>query len=52
MIDVGGLTVSFGSQTLFENVNLRNKMGKANRELAIEKFDLVQIVNKVIKLYY
>ena len=37
---------------LFEDVNLRNKMGKANRELAIEKFDLVQIVNKVIKLYY
>ena len=37
---------------LFEDVNLRNKMGKANRELAMEKFDLVQIVNKVIKLYY
>ena len=37
---------------LFEDVNLRKKMGKANRELAIEKFDLVQIVNKVIKLYY
>ena len=37
---------------LFKDVNLRNKMGKANRELAIEKFDLVQIVNKVIKLYY
>ena len=37
---------------LFKDVNLRKKMGKANRELAIEKFDLVQIVNKVIKLYY
>ena len=36
---------------LFEDVNLRKKMGKANRELATEKFDLVQIVNKVIKLY-
>ena len=37
---------------LFEDVNLRKKMGKANRELAIEKFDLVQIVNQIIKLYY
>ena len=37
---------------LFENVNLRNKMGRANRELAINNFDLVQIINKVIKLYY
>ena len=37
---------------LFENVNLRNKMGRANRRLAIEKFDLEEIVSKIIKLYY
>ena len=36
---------------LFEDVNLRNKMGKANRELAIEKFDLVKSLIKIIKFY-
>ena len=36
---------------LFEDVDLRHKLGKANRELAIKKFDLKQIVPKVIELY-
>ena len=36
---------------LFENVNLRNKMGKANRELAIKNLIWCKLLIKVIKLY-
>ena len=36
---------------LLENTKLRIKMGKANRNLALSKFDLKYIIPKVIKLY-
>ena len=36
---------------LFKDVDLRNKMGKENRNLAVKKFDFNKIIPKVIKLY-
>ena len=36
---------------LFEDVDLRKKMGKENRNMAVNKFDLNKIIPKVIKLY-
>ena len=36
---------------LFEDVDLRRKMGKENRNMAVNKFDFNKIIPKVIKLY-
>ena len=38
-------------KNLFEDRKLRIKMGKANRNLAINKFDLKTIVPQIVKLY-
>ncbi len=38
-------------QTLFQDEDLREKMGKAGRLLALNKFDLKIIVPQIIKLY-
>ena len=36
---------------LFEDVNLRHKMGKAGRNLALKRFDLSKIIPRIIELY-
>ena len=43
--------LAFAIKKLLENHNLRLKLGKASRELALRKFDLNVIVPQIIQLY-
>lgn len=43
--------LSFAIQQLIENKSLRQKMGEEGRKMALERFDIKEVVNTHLKLY-